>query len=560
MLKKQQNNIRLLIIIALLIVINLIGSGYFVRFDLTKENRYSLTDLTIETVESLNYPVYVTVFLEGDFPPEIRKFQDAIRTTLQEMELYADGDLDFEFVDPSSNPELLQFFSQQGYRPTPVKVRTGPTETKEQYMWPLVAIRSRDREVYEDLLRGASVVTPQGLNVDFIKAEADLEYKLTSSIRNLQKERGGVIALLQGHGELAVDQIPDLGREIQNSYNLFTYNLASVPEYEISPTVDVLVIIQPTRPFSERDKYEIDQYLIRGGSVLWVMDMQNVDMDMYRKQATLTELRELNLDDLFLKYGLKINYDLVQDLESESTEVFQPGESGGTFLSKKWIFFPFIFSFPEHPVNRNVDAVLLRYANSIDTFQREGLSHEVFLQTSPLSRTIQGRQFIDVNEYIQNPPPASMFNQGPKATGVMVEGLFESLFNGRRVPTDSLAPNPPAATFGPRNNPTRPGKMAVISEGEFAQGKLYRSERGFLPYDNKILLMNVIDYLAGDEALNQIRSKEVVVRRISREKATTSAAMIRILNIGLPILLILLFGGIRFYLRKWRHSRLELKD
>ncbi|MDX2250045.1 MAG: gliding motility-associated ABC transporter substrate-binding protein GldG [Bacteroidia bacterium] len=555
MWKIIQKNIQLFLVIALLLVANLIASGYFYRFDLTKEKRYSLSDLTKSTVKTLDYPLIVTVFMEGDFPPNIRKFQDAVRTTLLEMKLYAGGNLEFEFVDPAQNPELMQLFVQKGYRPIPVKVRVSPTETKEQYMWPLAVMRSRDREVYVDLLRGSSIMTPQGPNVDFLKAEADLEYKLTASIRNLQKERGGVIALLQGHGELSVDQIPDLGREIQNSYNLYTYNLADVPNYEVSPSVDVLVILQPTRAFSERDKYEIDQYLIRGGSVLWVMDQEQVDMDMYRKQATLTSLYDLNLDDLFMKYGLKVNYDLIQDLESESTEVFQPGESGGTFLSKKWVFFPLIFNFPEHPINRNVDAVMLRYASSIDTFQRAGLETSVFLHTSPLSRTIQGRQFIDVNEYVQNPPPESVFNQPQKTAGVLVEGIFESLFNGRQIPLDSLATQPPVARFGPRNNPSAPGKMVVISDGEFVQGKLYREERGFLPYDNKILLMNAIDYLAGDEALNQIRSKEVVVRLINVEKARSFAGWIRVINIALPVLLVILFGLARFGFRRWKNEK-----
>lgn len=555
MQKSLQKNIQLILVIALLVVLNLIASGYFFRVDLTKEKRYSLSDLTISTVENLDYPLIVTVFMEGDFPPNIRKFQDAIRTTLVEMKLYAGGNLEFEFVDPGQNPELMQLFTQKGYRPVPIKVRVGPTETKEQYMWPLVVMRSRDREVYVDLLRGSSVMTPQGPNVDFLKAEADLEYKLTASIRNLKKERGGVIALLQGHGELPVEQIPDLGREIQNSYNLYTYNLANVPEYEVSPSVDVLVILQPTSPFSERDKYEIDQYLIRGGSVLWVMDQEIVDMDMYRKQATLTSLYDLNLDDLFMKYGLKLNYDLIQDLEAESTEVFQPGESGGTFLSKKWVFSPLVFNFPEHPISRNVDAVLLRYASSIDTFSQPGLQNQIFLHTSPRSRTIQGRQFIDVNEYIQTPPPENLFSQGSKNAGVLTEGIFQSLFAGRKPPVDSLAPNPPAAKFGSANNPSAPGKMAIIADGEFVQGKLYRGERGSLPYDNKILLMNAIDYLAGDEALNQIRSKEVVVRQLSKEKARNFAGWIRVLNIGFPVLLVVLFGLGRFWFRRWKNEK-----
>ena len=559
-MKSLQNNIQLLIIIVALIFVNLIGSGYFWRFDLTKEKRYSLSDVTINTLDSLDYPMYVTVYLEGEFPPNIRAFQDAIRTTLIEMKQYSHGNIEFEFVDPSNNQELLQVFSQRSVAPIPVKVQVSPTETRQQAMWPIAVMRYREREVFIDLLKGASVMTTRGPNVDFVKAESDLEYKLTSRIKTLIRRQGGLIALLQGHGELTERDIPEWVVEIQNTYQFYRYDITQIPEYEISPSVDVLIILQPKTAFSERDKYEIDQYIIRGGSVLWILNNQVVDMDMYRKQATLSELRELNLDDLFMKYGVKVNYDFVQDQESESTEVFQPGPNGGTFLNKKWVFSPLIFNFPNHPINRNVDAVLNRYPNSIDTFQRPGIEMSVFMQTSNLSRTIQGRQFIDVNQYIETPPPVSLFNQGPKITGVLLEGVFESLFINRQAPTDSLAPNAPAAPFGERNNPVAPGKMVVISDDEFAQGKLFRDERGYLPYDNKTLLMNVIDYLAGDETLTNLRSKEVVVRRISRDKGRDYAGMMRMVNIGLPILLIVIYGVIRFYLRRRRNEGLQVRE
>ena len=554
----MQNNIQLLIIIVVVIFVNLIGSGYFFRLDLTKEKRYSLSDLTVSSLDSLDYPMYITVYLEGEFPPNIREFQDAIRTTLIEMKQYAGGNLEFEFVDPGNNQELLQVFSQRGIAPVPIKVQVSATETRQQAMWPIAVMRYREREVFIYLLKGATVMTTRGPNVDFVKAEADLEYKLTSRIRTLVLKRGGLVALLQGHGELTERDIPEWVAEIQNTYSLYRYDVRQIPEYEISPSIDVLIILQPKEAFSERDKYEIDQYLIRGGSVLWVINQQVVDMDMYRKQATLTQLRELNLDDMFMKYGVKVNYDFVQDLEAESTEIFQSGPEGGSFDSRKWVFYPLLFNFPEHPVSRNADAVLHRYANSIDTFHRPGITPSVFLQTSPMSRTIQGRQFIDVNEYMQAPPPASIFNQGPKITGVLLEGIFESLFANRQAPTDSLAPNPPVAPFGIRNNPIAPGKMIIISDDEFAQGKLFRGERGYMPYDNKTILMNAVDYLAGDEALTDLRSKEVVVRMISREKGRDYAGMVRVINLVVPILLILVYGFIRFYLRRRRNEGLKV--
>ncbi|MEM7375497.1 MAG: gliding motility-associated ABC transporter substrate-binding protein GldG [Bacteroidota bacterium] len=555
--KKSQTLIRLLVLIAIIIFVNLIGDSFFTRIDLTKEKRYSLSDLSVQTARWLDYPMLVTVYLEGDFPPNIRNYQEAIRTMLIEMKQYAGRNLEYNFVDPSNNPDLIQSLKERGFLPIPIKVRVSATETKQQFMWPVVRFGYRDREVFVDLIKGASVLTTQGPNVNFVKAEEDLEYRMVSSIRKLTKEDGGgVIGLLQGHGELPPDQIAEFLTEIQKSYNVYTLSLSNTPNYEISPSIDVLLILRPTEAFSERDKYEIDQYLMRGGSILWLVNEEKVDLNTYQKQATLSEILELNLDDMFFQYGFKLNADLIQDLECEATEVFEPASN--TFLSKKYPYFPLVYNFPQHPITRNVDATLLRYASSIDTFQQEGVKKTVFMTTSPLSRTLQGKQFIDINSVISDPPAQALFNRPNRITGVLMEGVFESVFNGREAPIDSIASSPPSARFGARNNPVAPGSMVLISDDEFALGKEYQGRRQFLPYDNKSLLMNAIDYLAGDEALTSIRSKSVVERRLSRTKVQQSAVGIRLLNLVVPILLILLFGVVRWYMRKRKHEKLRI--
>jgi gliding-associated putative ABC transporter substrate-binding component GldG len=557
-MKRLQANLQLLIVIGIIVVLNFFSYRYFRRLDLTAEKRYSLADVTEETLEDLQYPLYATVYLEGNFPPNIREFQEALRTTLIEMQQYAGADFNFEYVDPGDNRELMQEFAEQGYAPVPVKVQLSTTETKEQFMWPLVALRYREREQYVDLLKGASMITPQGPNVNFAKAEGDLEYKLTSALMNLSRERQGIIGLLRGHGELVNTEIGELGLELSNRYQLVDFNQATTyAGTGVSPDIQVLLVLQPTEPFSERDKYELDQYLMRGGRIVFIMDQQQVDLNMYRKQSTLTSLYDLNLDDLFLKYGAKLNYDLVQDLNAESTELFLESGGEGTFVQKKWLFFPMVLDFPNHPVTRNVDAVLLRYASSVDTFSMQNVEKTVFLSSSQASRTIQGRQFIDLNQYLQSPPPPALFNRGNRIMGVLMEGLFPSLFVGRDAPTDSLAPEPPTAKFGPRNNPSAPGAVAIISDGEFVQGKMFYDERQYMPYDNKALVMNLIDYLAGDESLTEIRSKEVVIRRLSREKVAKSETWLRVLNLGAPLLLLALFGLSRYALRRRQHARLK---
>ena len=598
-------NLNLLIIIVILVFVNLIGSSYFSRIDLTKEGRYSLSAISVETMEKLEYPFYMEIYLEGDFPANIRRFQDALRTTVVELQQYSEGSFDFEFIDPSGNPSLMADLRKRGFPPIPVQVRVSNTETQRKDMFPVAVLHYRDNVQYVDLLKGCAF--PNG-QVNFGKAEADLEYKLVSAIRNLNRTRRGLIAVLQGHGEHEMTPIiqeaigPDgkpeprvvdvrtemreLLNDLDNGYNIAPINLADHTENgEISPSIDLLMILQPTTAFSEREKYEIDQYLMRGGNVLWILDQEVVDLDLFEKRSTLTQLYDLNLDDLFMHYGVKVNYDLVQDLSCEPTEVFNT--EAEQFESKRWIFHPLLFSLPNHPVTRNVDAVLLRNAASIDTFPQAGVKKSAFIQSSPYSRTVQGTQFIDLNMLLENPPPQNLFNKGGRIMGLMMEGSFESLFKGREAPTDSVFPQAPSATFLERSDMleqmssrlaaldsnlkdqmltdylARTGKgrrMAIISDGEFVMGKQFRGKRGNMPYDNKTLLLNTIDYLVGDQTLTDIRSKEVVARRLDPDKIRGKVGLIQGVNLIFPILLVLAFGVVRYLIRKRNQEKVKRSD
>lgn len=584
--------VRLGLIAVIILLLNVVGDSFFRRVDLTKEGRYSLSDVTVSVMDTLDYPMFITAYMEGNFPNEIRAFQEALRTTLLEMKQYGGSNLQFNFEDPSNNVELLQEFAQRGYSGLRVGERVSAVEEKQQQMWPLVVIRYRGKEVYVDLLKGClEPVATGGAVPNFLKAESDLEYKLTAAMLSLTAEKQTVVGLLRGHGELGNAEIQELGSTLQNQFAMVDYNIRSTyAGRSISNDINILLVLNPQTVFTEREKYELDQYLMRGGSIFWVMDPQLVDMDMFNKRSTVTELRRLNLDDFFMHHGVKINYDLIQDLSCEKIEVVVPREDRPDIVEQPWIFSPFVVSFPEHPVTRNVDFVVLRYPSSIDTFEVPGLEHEAFLLTSSDSRTIQGSQFIDINQYLNNPPPANLFRSGPQMAGVMIEGEMTSLFAGRPVPTDSLFPNPPSQAFVSNSivridgetrfeyearimeqiedvrvrkymlNLTDSRRMAIISDGDFPLGALFRGERSYMPYDNKGLMLNVIDYLGGDLSLTEIRSKDVIARRLNLDKVREEQTFWRVMNLTLPVLVIALIGGLRFWLRRRKNEKLQVRE
>lgn len=567
----MQRRFQYILVVALLVALNFLFSGFFRRFDLTKENRYSLSPISTATVDSLRYFMTMQVFIEGDFPPNIRRFQDAVRTTLQELQQYSHGYLDYEFINPIGNKELISELQKQGMPPIPVTIRKAGNETENKQLFPYAILRYRDKTQYIDLVKGCVLPSAE---VDFLKAEGDLEYKLIAPMRNLMREMGGNIAFIEGQGETPMEQLGEWVNAVQNGYKVFKFNMRKNPGQGLAPTIteakmrevgkplpeglrfkegiDILVIAQPDSAFTEREKYELDQYLMRGGNLLFVMSTQKVDMDMYEKRSTLSMLRDVNLDDLFLKYGCKLNYNLLQDLSCEKTEVFMEGPSGGMFQAVPWIFYPMVYLFPNHPLARNVDNVLLRYANTIDTFHQDGVKKSVFLASSKDSRTLDGQQFINLDQYLQEKPPIPLFrNKGQKIVGVMMEGYFNSLFAGREIP--KVADKEDRAPFGAKS--ALPGKIVLLADGQFALGKNFRGKRGYIPYDNKVMLMNAIDYLAGDAAITQIRSKDVEVRMLNKEKVINNTTLIRVLNLLLPILIVALFGYLRHLLRKRKHEK-----
>lgn len=554
-----------ILIIGGLVLLNVFSDSLFQRIDLTEEKRYSLSEVSKETMDSLQYPMQAMVYMEGDFPPNVRALQEALRTTLIELDQYSGRNLEYEFILPT--PELENEFVQRGFFPLEVDVKVSSAERRKQRVWPLLRLKYGERETFVDLLKGSTVMTATGPTPSFLKAEADLEYKLISGMRKISSSRAGIVLFLEGHAEKKIESLPELRASLgSNGYQLATFNMNNPHEGRIPPVADVVMIIQPETPFSERDKYELDQYLMGGGSVLWIMDNERVDLDVYEGRSTQTELRELNLDDMFFQYGYKINYDLIQDLSSGSIELFQETDGRGSFSTEQWVFHPETYAFPQHPISRNVDLALARYPASIDTLAVKGsVKRSVFYQSSPQSRLAKGIQFINVVAYTQDPLPPQAFNEGPKIMGLLSEGIFTSLFRGRDVPADSLTPALAQPPFIEQNNPLSTGKIVVISDGDFVSPKKFRGQsqtpdgRSYpMPPDNKILVMNAVDYLAGDIALSRIRSKEVIARILDGKEVEANTSLMQVLNIGLPILLLLIFGVIRYYFRKQKHAKLAI--
>ena len=542
---KTAKLIRYLLIAAILIVINLLASSLFFRLDLTKEKRYSLSDFSISTLDSLDRYVSIKVYLEGDFPPTIQRYKQAVRDKLAEMKVYGGKYVQYEFIDPSDNNALMQEFVEKGITPITLNIRNSQTSEGRQYVFPVAVLTYDGREEMVDLFKGATDYSTGEPSPR--KAEEILEYKLIHAVRRLTQGSKKVVGILGGHKEVDASRRREFMRELENLYIPLDVNIKNGEA--ISPSVAVLLVMQPDTTFTEREKYEIDQYLMRGGSILWLLDHQ--DVNLHYQAQSLSRLRNLNLDDLFMRYGFKVNYDLVSDLNCSTIELVIPNPNAPpTFTAKRWIYYPLITQLADHPITRNLDAVKLRYASSIDTIGLPDQRFTPLLMSSPMSRAQQGVTFIDLNEGILNPPtPEEMRGMGNRVMSVLIEGQFKSLFDGRQAPTDADAPVPPTAKFLRRN--VADTRMIIVGDGQIVVGEDVRGKIDFMAFDNKSFLLNCIDYLMGGESLIHIRAKEIQYRALDIKKVRGKENTWRMLNLLAPVALIILWGLIL----NWRRSR-----
>jgi gliding-associated putative ABC transporter substrate-binding component GldG len=571
----KQGTLQALLLLGILILVNLIGANFFSRIDLTNEKRYSLSPTSIKVADSLRLYMTVKVYLYGkELPAPVKRFSESIRTTLMELKAYLGNKIQFQFIDPTEQKELQDFLYQNQIRPIPLRYKKGG-EVIQKVIFPAAVINYNGKEAVVDLLKSDCDYRREGVFCNYRKAEAELEYKLISNILKLLPGQDRIIGFMTGQKEYDKSQMkewieelakfykivevkPQTGAAIPNSKKFLPDSLQQKIKGE---GIDALVIPGPDSVFSERTKYEIDQYIMRGGRVLWLVDKQSVDeKDFYTASTTaLSKIKKLNLDDLFFQYGFKVNTDLVQDDIAGMIDVTFTHENKPIIQPQKWVFFPLIFpaQMNEHPVVRSLNGVLLRYASSLDTLKTPNIRKEIIFTSSPYSRSLSGQLIINLNETIGNPPPRAVYRgKGNRIMALSLEGYFHSVFRERKAPTDSVAKTKPTAKFIEQT--PYPNKMIVVGDGAIALPNHSRFGGEGMPLDNKTFLMNCIDYLLDNSALTNIRDKRVKIHILDyKNKVEGNERLIQILNLGAPVAVVLLFGFFRFSIRKKKNESLQ---
>jgi ABC-2 type transport system permease protein len=549
-------------IIVIILLINIINQKYFFRLDLTSEKRYTLSEQTKTILRSLDDMVFIRVYLDGDLNIPFKKFQDNIRDLLDEFKIYGKNNIQYEFVNPFENAtgnlqnKIIQELYDKGLKPTNIHQRDKEGGVSEKIIFPDALIIYNDIEIPLNLL-----MNNQGLNAEdnLNHSIEGLEFAFISTIKNISNRKVEKIAFLEGQGELNEYEVNDISVELAKSYQVDRGSINGNPG--ILDEYKALIVAKPTKPFSEPDKFVLDQYVMKGGKILWLIDAVEVSMDSLLNGETMAFIANLNLDDLLFRYGVRIDPELVLDVQCNviPVNVALTGNPAN-FQPAPWLYYPLVEPNPAHPVSQNLNYVLCRFVNPIDTIAARKTVRKTPLLVSSEVVSIKKVPSIISLEEIKEKPHKEDFTASRAVLGVLLEGEFESGFTNRGMDQYfSAAPNVIA-----HSSPT---KMAIIADGDIIRNDVKYSSQGPsivpLGYDrftrqtfgNKEFLVNLIQYLADDNNLLKLRGREFKLRLLDKEKVSTERKKWVLLNMIVPSLLVLLFGGVYLYYRRQKYSR-----
>lgn len=559
---KKNNFKNLLKLSVILIFINVLSHFIFKRFDLTADHRYTLSQTSLQIINDVKKPLYIDVFLEGQFPGEFKKLQTETQQLLDEFKAQ-NSNIIFQFVNPLENNEereqVMQDFAARGLLPINVTMNDKGQQTQE-VVFPWAIATYGDKSVKIPLLKnmmGASTAEK------VVSSVQHLEYAFANGFNTISKNKERKVAVIKGNGEVDDIFIADFIKSVRENYYIGTFTLDSVAKNPIESLkylkkYDLAIIAKPTEAFSDSEKQVLDQYVINGGKTLWLVDPVNIEMDsLYNESGSnLAFPRDLNLNDMFFKYGIRLRPDLIKDIMATPISL-ATGERGSAtqYTKYPWLYSPMIYPSQntKHPIVSNLDGIKFEFASPIEILKND-ITKTVLLQSSPYSKAIGTPVEVSLSMVSERPEQKEFLNSGNIPVAVLLEGKFHSAFENRIT----------AFKDNTYKNIGKETKMIVISDGNIIQNQLDKNNQPLeLGYDkwtnnsyaNKEFLMNCVNYLLDDNGLINIRSKEVSLPILDNEKVYANYTFSQIITVGVPILILFVFGILFTFLRKRKYSK-----
>ena len=565
-----------LVFILLIILTNILVSFTDFSLDLTADGKHSISEETIKTLEKVDDIVFIKVYLEGVFPAEFKHLHSEVLNLLSSFKTIADDNLEFEFINPNegrNEKEKVDLYKQlvkQGLAPTDIEMKKAGSNIN-QIIFPGAIIYYKDKEIAVNFLKN-SVTKNAGENIN--ASVENLEFEFISAIYHISKTKTHRIAFLEGNGELSASEVYDITESVMQDNDKLSYHYTidrfNIKEFEIDSNTlqadissqvkrltsyKAIIIAKPTIAFNMLDKFIIDQYLMSGGKILWLIDGAKASMDsLQQNKSFIATNNDLKLSDQLFKYGIRINANLIEDLRSTEIPIVTGYSNNIPQQSYfPWPYYPLLFSENNHPISNGLDAIKCDFASSIDTI-KNNINKFILLHSSKQSRISPTPAKVSLG-ILENPPPLTSFNKEKLPIAVLLEGEFESVFKNRILPKNQKL------NFVSQSKKTQ---MIVVSDGDLIRNSVSNNGDIYpLGYDrfikytypgNKKFIMNSIHFLCDETGLTQLKSKEIKLRLLDKEKIKNNKTFIQLINILLPLLILLIFAFIFTKMKKKKYA------
>ena len=556
----QKNSLKKLGFLAIgLFLLNFASYYIYKRFDVTQDKRYTLSETTKKIIDGVDSPLIIDVFLEGNFPADFKKLQTETRQLLEEFSAY-NSNITFQFVNPVEKEEervdVMKKFFAKGLKPINVTVEDKGKQTQE-VVFPWALANYGDKGAKVQLLKnlmGASIENQVESSVQH------LEYVFAEAINKISKEKQRKVAVIKGNGELQDIYIADVLKTVFENYNVGPITLDSVAKNPIKTLkalniFDLAIIAKPKEKFTEEEKQVLDQFIMKGGKTLWLVDGTNAEMEnLYNETgSTLVGNNDLNLTDMFFKYGFRINPQLIKDERGTPLKLASGNQGSETQMENyNWMMAPYIYPASNHPIVKNTDGVKFDFCSPIELLKSD-VKKTILLESSKYSKIIGTPSVVSLEMIGEETSERDYINGGFIPVAALLEGSFTSMYNNRVLPFKD-------AKFLNKSVPT---KMIVISDGDVIKNQLDKGEPIELGYDkytatyfgNKEFVLNCVNYLLDDTGLINIRSKDVTLPLLDKQRVHDSYSQTQMLTVALPIVLLAIFGFLFTYLRKKKYNR-----
>jgi len=556
-------------LLLILLGINFLASIFHTRFDLTKEKRYTLSNSTKNLLRNLDDEIRVDVFFKGNYPAGFKKVVNSVEEFLREAREYAHGNMKIRYYDPLkdlANDSTSRLFqdSMRYFFGIPAYTLQAPSKVGDEMSFkqvlPGAVIHYRDTAIGVNLLKGIKNygTEQEQLAALYNDVEATLEFNFASAIQKATSNTKPLVAYALGNGEIWGPNVDDAVRTLIRDYRFDTVNIRKIPY--VPSTFNAIVILKPTQAFTDADKLKIDQYVMRGGKIFWMIDNMYAELDSLAKSGGFIAYdRGLNLEDILFRYGVRLNENLLQDMQCDKLGQLSNDPNNQQTRLVDWPFFP-ILNGTNHPISKNLDGVRAMFPNTLDTVKADGIQKTFLLKSSVNARVLAAPAKVDF-EFFQIAPDIKQFTVHDTTVAALLEGKFKSLY-ANRIPktfSDSMAAyNVPVKTICDSET-----KMIVVADGDIAINPVSRQygplSMGYNFYTNytfanKEFFSNCLEYLVNPSNVLETRTKDFTLRLLDLKKVKEQKTTWQLINIALPILLIILFGFIYQQLRKRKYA------